>query len=462
MKKIKLEHKKLIGFLLLFITISCKEIKKDVESETNREVTFNQDIAPIIHQNCTPCHRKGEAGPFVLETYKDVAKRSRMIKKVTEDRYMPPWPADHTYSNFCDERVLEQSEIELIAQWVKQGKKEGDKKLMPPIPVFSAYSEFGKPDMVLRMQKPIMIKGDGAENFYIVKIPFTMKKDTFVKFIEFVPNQKNLLHHMNGSIIQYEKQASSRMYKEPFILNSEIENDKFLYQKLGVLYDDGSYPLLTPSVSNYLPGVFASKYPDGIGGFKLRKNGVMILRDLHLGPSAKNVTENSYFNFYFDNKPPVRRTVEIQMGTYGVSEIIPKLSIPANTVKSFTSELGVPVDISILTINPHMHRIGKTFKAFATTPEGMIIPLIKINDWDFRWQYFYTFRKMLKIPKGSIIRVEASFDNTLNNEDNPFDPPQLIEEKEGSMRSTDEMLQFIITYMPYKTGDENISLENKK
>jgi len=120
------------------------------------------------------------------------------------------------------------------------------------------------------------------------------------------------------------------------------------------------------------------------------------------------------------------------------------------------------LDISILTINPHMHRIGKTFKAFATTPEGIIIPLIQIKDWDFRWQYFYTYKKMLKIPKGSIIRVEASYDNTLQNEDNPFDPPQLIEEKEGSMKSTDEMLQFIITYMPYKNGDENIVLENNK
>ncbi len=452
------------GFIILISSIFYFLItKKAKKSEiSNREITFNQDIAQIIHTNCTPCHRKGEVGPFVLETYKDVAKRSRMIKQVTADRYMPPWPADPTYTSFCDERVLTQEQINLIAKWVDQGKKEGDNSLKPSIPIFSKFKKFGKPDMVLRMQKPIFIKGDRKENFYIVKIPYTMEKDTFVKFIEFVPDQKKLLHHMNGSIIQYEKIASSKMYKEPFILNSESDNDKELYKKLGVLYDDGTYPLLTPSVSNYLPGVFAARYPDGIGGFKLRKQGVLILRDLHLGPSTKDVVENSYFNIYFDNKAPVRRTAEIQMGTYGVSEIIPKLSIPANTKKSFVTELGVPLDISILTINPHMHRIGKTFKAFATTPEGIIIPLIQIKDWDFRWQYFYTYKKMLKIPKGSIIRVEASYDNTLQNEDNPFDPPQLIEEKEGSMKSTDEMLQFIITYMPYKNGDENIVLENNK
>jgi hypothetical protein len=29
---------------------------------------------------------------------------------------------------------------------------------------------------------------------------------------------------------------------------------------------------------------------------------------------------------------------------------------------------------------------------------------------------------------------------------------------QGSMRTTDEMLQFIINYLPYQKGDENINL----
>ena len=108
--------------------------------------------------------------------------------------------------------------------------------------------------------------------------------------------------------------------------------------------------------------------------------------------------------------------------------------------------------------------IGKEFKAYAVKPNGDTIPLIKIDDWNFRWQYFYTFEKMLKIPKNSDIIVEATFDNTKNNLDNPFDPPRKISEKidwngKGSMKTSDEMLQFIITYLPYKQNDENISLK---
>ena len=99
--------------------------------------------------------------------------------------------------------------------------------------------------------------------------------------------------------------------------------------------------------------------------------------------------------------------------------------------------------------------------AFAIQSNGDSIPLIKINQWDFRWQYFYTFKKMQKIPAGSTIFVYGTYDNTKNNPLNPFNPPRVVAEREGSMRTTDEMFQFIITYLPYQNGDENVSLENK-
>jgi len=72
---------------------------------------------------------------------------------------------------------------------------------------------------------------------------------------------------------------------------------------------------------------------------------------------------------------------------------------------------------------------------------------------------------MIKVPKGSTIIVKATYDNTSDNPNNPNNPPKTVTERinwdgKGSMRSTDEMLQFIITYLPYENGDENISLEN--
>ena len=38
-------------------------------------VTFTETIAPIVYANCVTCHRPGEAAPFSLISYEDVAKR---------------------------------------------------------------------------------------------------------------------------------------------------------------------------------------------------------------------------------------------------------------------------------------------------------------------------------------------------------------------------------------------------
>jgi hypothetical protein len=212
-----------------------------------------------------------------------------------------------------------------------------------------------------------------------------------------------------------------------------------------------------------LPGSFGVKYPDGIGGFVLKKNGAFVGNDIHYGPSSKRLTDSSKLYLYFTDKPIKRNTYEIMLGTNGISPIVPPLVVPPNKISNHVSEITIYNSISVLTINPHMHLIGKSFKAFAVKPNGDTIPLIEIPKWRFQWQYFYTFKKPVKIPKGSRIVVNASFDNTSANPNNPNKPPQMIAERlengGASMRTTDEMLQFIITYMNYEDGDENISLE---
>src|SRR5690606_9310327 len=107
---------------------------------------------------------------------------------------------------------------------------------------------------------------------------------------------------------------------------------------------------------------------------------------------------------------------EFQLGTLGVSPVEPDLIIAPNTEKQVISRYQVPETISLLTINPHMHMLGKSFKAYALPPNGGdTIRLISIPRWDFNWQYFYTFEKMVKIPAGSWIIAEGVYDNTRLN-----------------------------------------------
>ncbi|MEO1450909.1 MAG: cytochrome c, partial [Bacteroidota bacterium] len=421
-------------------------------------VTFSVHIAPLIYENCTPCHRPGSAGPFNLITYPEVRRKAKTIRRVVRSGYMPPWPADPDYRHFAGEKLLSDFQKGLIEKWVEQGAPVGDSTSIPDPPQFTPGSSLGEPDLVIRMDTVLPIYGDNLDRFLFAKIPYEIPYDTFVKAIEFVPGNSKVVHHMNGHLISYVPGKKSNTYAGERAVDREKVPVEVAYPQLGLLNDDGTYPELTPLICNYLPGVLPQVYPEGVGGFKLAKQGAILMNDLHYGPSPIDTTDQSHFNLFFAPAPPKRPTMEIQLGTLGISDIVPPLVIPPDTIMTFRTAAVIKQDISLLTVNPHMHLLGKSFKAWALPPEGDTIPLIHIPEWDFRWQFFYSFEKMLKLPAGSRIEVEASFDNTLENPNNPYDPPQTIAERNGSMRTTDEMLQFIITYLPYQVGDEEIVL----
>lgn len=442
---------------LLGFWTGCGEAPTDKSPQTG-VITFAAHIAPIIYENCTPCHRPGSAGPFSLISYDDAAKRKKMIREVTRSRYMPPWPADPDYRHFLGERVLSQEEIDLIGAWVAQGAPLGDSSRIPPPPVFPTGSQLGAPDLVLTMEEAFAIRGDNRDRFLFGKIPYEIARDTFIRAIEFVPGNTQLVHHMNGHLISYEFEKKADVFAGERILDRETVPTDVAWPRLGLLNDDGTYPALTPLVCSYLPGISPAVYPEGIGGYTLKRKGAFLFSDLHYGPSAKDTFDQSRFNIFFSDKPPRRPTREIQMGTLGISDIVPPLLIPPDTVMTFRTRAVIQNDISLLTLNPHMHLLGKTFLAYAVPPQGDTIPLIHIPQWDFRWQYNYTFPTLLRLPKGSLVEVVATFDNTRENPVNPFDPPQTVTGRNASMKTTDEMLQFIFTYLPYEPGDEAVSL----
>ncbi len=447
------------GLLLLLLAafIGC-QTRPDFDLP--EKVTFNQHVAGIIHQNCTPCHRPDGGAPFVMISYRDVAKRAKMIRDVTADRYMPPWPADPHYRSFVGELVLSERDIAMLAKWVDDGKLEGEGNAPEP-PHFPSGSVFGKPDLVLHFTDSIFLEGDNLDRFITVKVPFELPTDTFIRLIEFVPGNRELVHHMNGHLINYTKGAKANVFEGEHAVPDLIHDKRSMYSRLNIANDDGTFPTLSPSAFNYLPSVLPVVYPKGIGYLAVKQKAAFLIRNIHYGPTPVPAYDRSYINVFFAEGPPERPIHELMLGTLGVSPVVPALEVPPNKIMKVQTEYKVQQDLSFLTINPHMHLIGRSYKAWALTPKGDTIPLISIPKWDFRWQYFYTFHHMLKIPKGSLIHAEGLYDNTADNPNNPFDPPRTVMEPlSGNMKTTDEMFQFIITYLPYREGDENISLES--
>ncbi len=459
-------------FFLSLITvffICCDPAKKENETEkkiNQNEITWSKHIAPIIFKNCTPCHRPGESGPFNLLSYVDAVKKAKLIKFVTGTRYMPPWPADADYSHFVGERGLTKDEIELIKLWVDNGLLHGDSLTELKAPEFYTGSYFGKPDLVIKPQQAVSVKGNGTDVFLIEKYPYEIEKDTLIDFVEFVPDQRKLIHHVNGHLISYDAARAFNYTSGESVHGDTKAQLMDVYKAMHIPYTDKlqpQFPTLTPNTVYYLPGYLPPAYPKEVGGYKLKKHGAFLLNNIHYGPSNKDTVDNSYINVFYRKTKIERSVTETQMGTFGISKIEPEFIIPPNEVKTFHTQTVLSRSISLLSVNPHMHLIGKTFWAFALKQNGDTIPLIKINKWDFRWQYYYTYKHPVKLESGTTIHVYGTYDNTSKNPNNPFHPAKTITQGNGveSMKTSEEMFQFIFTYMNYKEGDEKIDLERK-
>ncbi|MBK8704044.1 MAG: hypothetical protein IPN33_10765 [Saprospiraceae bacterium] len=69
----------------------------------------------------------------------------------------------------------------------------------------------------------------------------------------------------------------------------------------------------------------------------------------------------------------------------------------------------------------------------------------------------YAFKKLIKLPKGSVVYAEAVYDNTANNPRNPHSPPMEVTYGWGTFN---EMCNLVFEYLDYQTGDEQLDIYN--
>jgi hypothetical protein len=84
----------------------------------------------------------------------------------------------------------------------------------------------------------------------------------------------------------------------------------------------------------------------------------------------------------------------------------------------------LPRDAMLLSINPHMHLRGKSFRLFTHIGDDRQI-LLDVPHYDFNWQHSYQLREPLPLASIDGIEFDATFDNSASNPVNP-DPSQHV------------------------------------
>jgi hypothetical protein len=422
------------------------------------EVTFTKDIAPIIFEKCTSCHRPGEAAPFALQNYDDVKKRVDLIEYVVEQRIMPPWKAAAGDVEFRGDRRLSDPQRQLMTDWIKQGSPEGDPKDLPPLPQFTPGWSLGEPDLIVSMKDAYTVPAEGPDIYRNFVIPLGLETDRWVTALDFRPSARSVVHH---SLFFFESTGRARKMDEedpepgfkggmgainrlrggrPGMATDKNSNDgerkssRGLGDRLNSAADDGKEGAPPfGALGGWALGAQPRFLPEGLA-FHLPAGADLIL-STHFHPSGKAEQETSTVGIYFAKGPTTRRFTGIQLPPlFGA---LKNIDIPPGT-KEYVIEdsFELPVDVEAFGISAHAHYLGKTFTSKAVLPSGETKTLLSIPDWDFAWQEQYQFANYVFLPKGTQIHSRITYDNSAENPRNPTLPPIRVRFGE---ESTDEM-----------------------
>jgi hypothetical protein len=414
-------HKSILGSVLLFIFVS--------KLYAGNNITYYPTIFNIVNQHCSPCHRAGENTPFVLYNYDDVSKRAATILQAINNNIMPPWPADPTYVKYHKQNVLSEQEKQMIQQWIDGGKIKGK---VPKSESAASNSNF-KSDIILQIA-PRESMGNTNQDIYEYGIlDWYFKSPVSIKDYIF-------------------------KIKTPFLHHSEILSvllDTLIHPNTSGYTKTNSYENKTVITDKYIMGWFPGSscgiLPEGTK--MTLDTGKKFMVVLHYIPTARTFIDSSELLIQTTDKSGLREVHEFAVhGTYQyLKSTNHQVFIPANTIQTFHFTEIVPNDISAFAVYGHAHHLCKNMLAFAITPLGDTIHLLRINNWKFNWQMSYRFDKFMKIPKGSVVHFIATYDNTSANPENLHNPPKDVY---ASFMADDEMMEFFILYLSYLPQDE--------
>lgn len=405
--------------------------------------TYADSIAHIIYDNCSSCHHAGGIAPFSLMSYTDAFNYKNTIASKTASREMPPWSPSPTYKEYVHQRLLTQNEIDGISAWVAGGAPQGNPANEPAPPIFNTEAILGPGDIKVTMPNYASKATAGNDDYVCFSVPSGLTQNRVLKAIEVVAGNSSIVHH----VLVYSDPSGS--YPTDTVGGDCAGPSGFGSEKLLAGFAPGGSPIVFPNDGNNVKM-----------GISIASGSNIILAMHYPEGSAGMVDSTSvYLHFY-------------PLGTSGVREVTsaPILAkqnfcINPNVVQTleqwFPSQTqALPVNFSLLSIFPHSHLLGKEFLVYGvqnTTLPYDTIPLIHIPEWDFEWQDFYFFKKVLKMPAGYKLYAKVVYDNTTNNPYNPNNPPQTVCE---GLNTSDEMFLIYFQYLSYQAGDENINTDS--
>lgn len=400
--------------------------------------TWSDDVAQIVYNKCSQCHHQGGVAPFSLTTYAETSPMAAAMYDAIALEEMPPWPPNNDYQQYAHDRSLNDTEKATLLDWILAGTPEGNPANTPPPPVFSNGTILGQGDLEVQIPTYMSKALSNGDDYVCFAMPSGLAQDRIIKAVEIIPGNREIVHH---ALIYVDPSGNS----VTDTVGGDCGGPNSADAKLVMGYTPGSSPMTLPT-SN----------PLKLGMTMQANSQVYFAMHYPAGSYGEYDSTKVIFHFYPPGETGVRE-VSTDPVLQKWNMVIPPETITPVSTQYPAGSSGLPVDISILSVFPHMHLLGQDIKAYAVQPNLDTLKLIDIEHWDFHWQDFYFFKNIQKAEQGATLKAEGHYDNTSSNIHNPNNPPVTVY---AGLNTTDEMFLVYAHYMLYQAGDETYNLDS--
>jgi len=407
-------------------------------------LSYENEIAPIIAENCASCHRDGGIAPFAMDSHLTLQGWSPMIKEVVMTKRMPPGQVDNKVGHkIVDAMNLSDSDMQKLVHWIDQGSQM-DSETDPLTELVWPESKWtrGEPDLIVAIP-PQVVPATGIVEYLNVEIDLGLEKDVWVRGSQIIAGEPSVLHHVLTGVIPPEGRKSQQEIFMQIINSLPPEKARPIQQQIMAAVSSGkevnfneilnslppeadlsalftgSQDADSASIAGYASGATGQWNDPGVGG--LLRAGSSLDLQLHYTTVGRELTDASELGIwlYPEGEVPAERMSGAIANNFNIR-------IPAGAKDyEMVAEITVHEEAYLESFLPHMHFRGKRMRFNAVYPDGREELLLSVPNYSFNWQLNHRLEEPLLVPAGTKIQAIGAFDNSRQNEYNP-DPDSEI------------------------------------
>jgi hypothetical protein len=433
--------------------------------ETDSNLTYYQDIEPILEANCVTCHLEGGIGyeTYPMDDPLHLLETAQDLAFVTSTGYMPPWMPGPNSQPFLNDRSLTDEEIAILVNWAEAGAPLGTGGDVPVQTSATNLPTFA-PNLTLTMPVAYTPESDSLDDYRCFMLEPGFEEDTYVTGFDIKPGQTSIAHHViiylapenkieeamakdaeddrpgwecyGGSGLDSggTEQMTQMAQQLPDDLPQEMRNMAFT--QLGASGLGGG-------LGSWAPGAMPTVFPSGTG--RMIPAGTKLIMQMHYNLTSPAVPDQSQLLLQTTDQEVTRLKGQVLLGPVEIpcsagyeGEVCSRdyalqtselgfvsdamLSLCGQSVEDFTGQTDGTItaycdqpirsDGWILAVGSHMHELGSqiTIDLYPDTPEQ--ITLIDIPFWDFHWQDNYWLVNPIPVKEGDMIRIICTWDST--------------------------------------------------